>query len=362
MKPWSVLAVFKTVSSVPTAPFHEASAAAQARAWARRSLGPRVKVRRRRGGLILSYRQCKGPALVLAAHLDHPAFHLCRVTDKGALARVKGGLPREFLKGARIEAFASPAKDNRPLGRGVLLEGKSDRFPVSWTEAPARGRKPVFAMLALPPAEVSGAWLRARSIDDTLGCALVLETLRRVARSRARANLTVILHRAEEVGFIGCLDLIRSGSLDPGDAYISVETSRHMPGAAPGAGPILRTGDKTGLFDSDLLAFLEESAERLRKKGLRFQRTRLTGGTCEATAYQAFGFQAAGLSIPLVNYHNRGKDSVEPEAVRLDDLEPAVRLLEDAALRLPASHLRGSMRKRLTNLHRKTSPLLKTRF
>ncbi|MFA6318625.1 MAG: hypothetical protein WC943_14545 [Elusimicrobiota bacterium] len=360
MRPDRVIALFTTLTSVPTAPYFEAASASVVRVWAAANLGARVRLQKLRGGLSLSYKNAPGPSLILAAHLDHPAFHLSSVTRRGARAKVLGGLPREFLKGALVEAFSAKPKDNRPAGVGILLEGKGDRFPVLWSEPPAKGVRPAFAMLALPPAEVRGGWLKSRSIDDTLGCCLALEALRRTTAARAKTNLTVLLHRAEEVGFIGCLDLLTSGALEPGDCFISVETSRRMRGAVPGRGPVIRSGDKAGLFDPNLLAFLEETGAGL--KGLRFQKARLTGGTCEATAAQTSGLQAGGLSIPLVNYHNRGRRRVEPEAVRLSDLEPAVALLTAAAKRFPAAHLRGSLLKRLTNLHRKMAPLLRTPF
>ncbi|MBI4677991.1 MAG: hypothetical protein HY748_10455 [Elusimicrobia bacterium] len=362
MKGSPAISLFKRLTSAPTAPFCEEANIRQVRLWARRRLGDEVRIRRLRGALALAYRKTRGPSLVLAAHLDHPGFHLSSVTARGARAKLFGGLPKEFLPGAEIEAFPARPKGNDPLARGVLEKERKGFFPVAWTSPPAGSRRPVFAVLALPPAQVRGRWLRSRSIDDVLGCALCLEALRRVAASKARTNLTVLLHRAEEAGFVGALDLILSGVLDPGDSFISIETSRRMPGASPGKGPVIRTGDKAGLFDPNLVAFLDETAARLAKRGLRFQRARLTGGTCEATAHQTFGLQAAGLAIPLVNYHNRGRTRVQPEMVRLDDIEPAARLLAEAAFRFPSAHLRGALRRRLRNIHRKHSPLLSKRF
>jgi hypothetical protein len=63
----------------------------------------------------------------------------------------------------------------------------------------------------------------------------------------------------------------------------------------------------------------------------------MAGGSCEATAFGAYGFRAAGLCLPLDNYHNMGNlDQVEKgsgkavpmlEEVALDDFHGLVDLL-----------------------------------
>jgi len=355
MKPGAI-PLFSHLTSVPTAPFRERSVARRARAWIARHLGRGVSVREVRGGLIVSYRGAgKGPALALAAHLDHPAFRVAASTPLGARAELQGGLPPHLLPGARVEAFAAAPTDNVPLARGVIGARPAKAgglWTIRWTEPPRRGTRPAFAVLALTPCEVRNGWLSSRSVDDLLGCAVSLEALRRLAAARAKTNLIVLLNRAEEVGFVGALAMIRSGVLSPDDSYLSIESSRELPGSRPGKGPTIRLGDKACAFDPNLVALLDEAAERLRARGAKVQRLRLTGGTCEATAYQTFGLEAAGVAVPLVNYHNGwGADAVAPERVRVSDVEGAVRLLVEAARLFPAKVLRGSLRARLTKRH-----------
>lgn len=350
-----VCSLFRHLTSVPTAPFREKAVARRAREWIAKNLGPRVTVRSLRGGLIVSYRGAgPGPSLALAAHLDHPGFALTRITAKGALARLQGGLPPHLLPGAAVEAFAANPKDNTPLACGILGPRPKPEGPwsISWTSPPGPDAAPVFAMLALTPYKVKDGWLSSRSMDDLLGCAVSLETLRRLLAARAKTNLTVLLNRAEEVGFVGALDMLRSGALSPDDSYISIESSRELPGSRPGKGPTIRCGDKSTAFDPNLLGLLDEAAARLARRGLRVQRRRLTGGTCEATAYLAFGLETAGVAVPLVNYHNGwGAKAVAPERVRVSDVEGAVRLLIEAARLFPSRTLRGALRARLAALH-----------
>ncbi|MDD5303055.1 MAG: M20/M25/M40 family metallo-hydrolase [Elusimicrobia bacterium] len=349
------LPLFRHLTSVPTAPFRETAVSRKALEWIRANIGARAKVRRLRGGFIVSYRGAgEGPALCLAAHLDHPAFDLLKVTRAGASARLRGGLPPHLLAGAAVEAFAKVPKDNRPLARGVIgPRPKKDGgvWTITWTEPP-KSAKVDFAVLSLPACEVSDGWLMSRSVDDLLGCAISLEAMRRVSKRRAKVNLTVLLNRAEEVGFVGALDMIRSGKLSALDSYLSIESSRELPGSTPGSGPTIRLGDKAAAFDPNLTALLDDAAEVLRKRGTKVQRLRLTGGTCEATAYLAFGFEAGGVAVPLVNYHNGwGADAVAPEKVRLSDVEGAVRLLVEASKLFPGKPLRGALRTRLEKRH-----------
>lgn len=348
------LNLFRHLTSVPTAPFRETAVSAKALEWIREQLGARVKVRRVRGGFIVSYKGAgDGPSLCLAAHLDHPAFALSKVTKAGASGLLRGGLPPHLLEGAAVEAFPRAPKGNVPAARGVIgPRPKKDGAPwtIRWTRAP---EGPVdFAVLALPACEVKDGWLSSRSVDDLLGCAMSLEAMRRLARAKAKANLTVLLNRAEEVGFVGALDMIRSGVLSEYDTYLSIESSRELPGSRPGKGPTVRLGDKATAFDGNATALLDDAAESLRRRGRKVQRLRLTGGTCEATAYLAFGYEAGGVAVPLVNYHNGwGAKAVAPERVRVSDVEGGTALLEEAGRLFGAKVLRGALRARLERRH-----------
>src|SRR2546422_3021104 len=59
------------------------------------------------------------------------------------------------------------------------------------------------------------------------------------------------------------------------------------------------------IFDSEGMRFLRKVAAALtaRRRGFRFQRGLMSGGTCEATAYQEFGFQTDRKSTRLNSSH-----------------------------------------------------------
>jgi endoglucanase len=350
------LALLRRLTSVPTAPYQERAVTRQALGWIKENLGRAVSVKRCRGGVVVRYQgNGQGPSLALAAHLDHPGFRLRKVTPTGAEAELQGGLPAHLLEGCAVEAFAAGATGNVPSARGVLgpRPKKGPFFHIRWTQPPERGARPAFAILALTPYTEKDGWLLSRSIDDLLGCAISLEVLRRVVQSKVKTNLTILLHRAEEVGFMGALDLIHEAKIPLSDSILSIEASRALPGARPGKGPVIRLGDKACLFDPNLIALLDQAALSAKRRGAASQRLRLTGGTCEATAYQAFGYETAGVAVPLVNYHNGwGAKAVAPEMVRLKDVASCVLLLEQAARLFASAVLRGELRARLERRHR----------
>ena len=73
----------------------------------------------------------------------------------------------------------------------------------------------------------------------------------------------------------------------------------------------------------------------------------MSGGTCEATAFGAYGHRATGLCLPLGNYHNMvdidgvaagTADAVlGPEEISLDDFDGLVDLMLVAASDLDAT-------------------------
>jgi hypothetical protein len=95
---------------------------------------------------------------------------------------------------------------------------------------------------------------------------------------------------------------------------ISLETSSERPPAKIGDGPILRVGDKSSIFDSAATATLAQIAA---DSHIPVQRCLMPGGTCEATAYQLYGFRSAALCVALGNYHNCGPGQPNRARVRL---------------------------------------------
>ena len=65
-----------------------------------------------------------------------------------------------------------------------------------------------------------------------------------------------------------------------------------------------------------------------RTKSFQYQRALMPGGTCEATVYDAYGFTAASICVPLGNYHNMdaARKKIGPEYIDLSDWNNMVKL------------------------------------
>jgi endoglucanase len=295
---------------------------------------------------------------VLAAHLDHPGFEIVRqLSSKSWLARFLGGVPDNyFRRGTPVRLM--PGGMAGKLGR---RPGKEKEFELH-TREPLKER-PQFAVWDLEDFAVRKGRIHGRACDDLIGVASILATLIELKRSRARVNVVGVIARAEEIGFLGAMAVAANKELPKNSLVVSLETSRELPGVKMEQGVILRVGDRTSIFDSGAMRFLGEVAAglKLQNKKFQFQRALMSGGTCEATAYQELDFQTAAVCVALGNYHNCGeRNRIRAEFVSVADALSMVELLAAAAKEMPRySQLIGKLPKRLRAMVRDAEPRLK---
>jgi len=325
------LEILRCLLSVPTAPFREEAVVERVRQWARRRgvgfrrdaagnvlLSLPTRLRTRRGGW------------VFAAHMDHPGFVARRRRGRTLWADFIGSVDRAYFPGARVRFFwpggevAGTVRALRPLSEKPWLSCRVE------LDAPAPVPGEAVGMWDLPAMRLRGKRLSSRACDDVVGSAAVVCALDEIVSRRIRADVRVLLTRAEEAAFIGALAACRKGSLGRRARIVAVETSRAQPGAGLGEGVVVRVGDRTRTFDASLTAHVSAVAEGLarRDRTFRYVRRLMPGGTCESTVYGLWGYAATGLCLPLANYHNQGpRGRIAPEQVHADDFASLVRLL-----------------------------------
>lgn len=278
--------IARALLAQPTAPFHEDLVRAEIHLQLAQI--PAVTVEQDAFGNVIARYQngTAEPQFAFAAHMDHPAY----VGDE-----FLGGVPERYL------ASKPPTRD---FG--------------------------AFAMWDLPACEVREGRIYSRACDDLIGCASILATFRSLAESGKEAACYGIFTRAEEVGFIGAIQLAKSRILPKACAIVSLETSSEKGGPVKmGDGVIIRVGDRTSIFDQRATAQLDALAKEAE---IPFQRALMQGGTCEATAYQAYGYRTAALCVALGNYHNCGaEDRIESEYVSISDALGMAQLCAAAA-------------------------------
>lgn len=314
----SLLDVVRAILAQPTAPFHEDAVRGEILQLLAQC--PHVTARLDSFGNVIALYQRgdRSPRFALAAHMDHPAY----VGDE-----FLGGVPESY-------------REKKP---------------------PTRDFGP-FAMWNLPACEIREGRIYSRACDDLIGCAAIVAMFQELEQTGSEASVYGLFTRAEEVGFVGAIHLAKSGDLPRGVTVLSLECSSEKGGACKmGDGAILRVGDRTSIFDSDAMGTLAELAKTAE---IPVQRCLMSGGTCEATAYQLYGYRCGAMCVALGNYHNCGPaDQIEPEFVSIEDVRGMVRLCVEAARSSELSgaandSLRARLEKRADEYAARFSPIV----
>lgn len=310
------------------------------------------------GNMLISRTRTKrsGRPLLITAHLDHPAFVITKVRDARHIeCEFRGGVrPPYFLKSG-VRAIDS--RDTPHTGT-IVEHGKGQLFD----EVVVRFSRPTEALKVgdlatwdLPATRVRRGLLEAPACDDLAGVAAALAAMDELRSRRGIGDVRVLLTRAEEIGFLGAIAACRTGLIPKNAKVIALENSRSFAESPIGGGPILRVGDRISIFHHGLafeVARIAMSMEQ-RRGGFKWQRKLMPGGACEATTFQAFGYEAICLCLPLGNYHNmanlaeviegrRGaKARIAPEFVSVADYHGLVDWLVECGGMLTARRRKG---------------------
>lgn len=287
------------------------------------------------GNLLITQRGVADqPPLLAVAHMDHPAFVITGIDGTNAEFEFRGFVTAPYFEDAEV---AIVSRLDGPEGRVVSYDPETQTGKIAMT-AGAEARVGDIAMFRFRAPEPDSGRFQAPACDDLAGCAAALVALDRMRGRPGLGHFGVLLTRAEEVGLIGAIHAAKHRTIPDDARLISIETSRELPEARIGAGPIIRTGDRATVFDRELTNRISRAVA---EAGLKHQRKLMSGGGCEATAFGAYGYQATGMCLALGNWHNRGNlDAVEAgegeaipmlEEISLDDFHGLIEMLVIAA-------------------------------
>ena len=308
-----LLGIVRPLLECPTAPMFESAVRAEIERQLRGVRG--LELQADPYGNLIAWYGGERPKYAFVAHMDHPGWQL------RPIRRFLGGVPRSLQDKCQVREFGE------------------------------------FGMWDLPAFTLDGDRLYSRACDDLIGCATIIAMLRTLAQTGFGGSVAGVFTRAEEVGFVGAIHLARSKLLPSDATIISLETSKEIPPAKMGEGPIIRVGDRISIFDPQTTDLFVEVAKRAgvasgdnsEQQPIRFQRCLMPGGACEASAFQLYGYRSAALCIALGNYHNcTPDDRIDAEFIDLGDLEGLVTLcVAIAAAGETAENAREALRKRL---------------
>ena len=363
----------------PTAPYREEIVAGVVRRWF--SAAGREKFLSWRedvvGNIHLNYRAGRkgSRTLVLEAHLDHPGFVVTGMERDGTIRAIfRGGVKASCFSDAAVALWIDTQNLDqlqRPVvTRVTQVTAAKGRAPMRVTLAACGMKVPrgTIGTWNLPDAVEHNEIFMARACDDLAGVAACLCVLERLVELEAQCNVTVLLTRAEEVGFAGAIAAAQRRLLPPNCAIIGLETSRATAQAVQGGGPVIRVGDRTSTFSPALTRFMAMTAGGIADESTDFhyQRALMDGGTCDSTVFHAFGYETGAMCLALGNYHNMleaptaGKEPEVPtagpmiasETIHLGDFAAEIELLAHMCVKFP--HYKPGMedlKKRFNDLH-----------
>ena len=302
----------KEVTSLPTAAGYEDRVIGWVANFveARRDLALRSD---KAGNLIITQqrRSYKKP-ICITAHMDHPAFVVRKLlSSREVELEFRGGVQDPYFRDAKIDIFDC---HDRPH-RADITSLNSKIKPFKRIKARlSRTTK------SITPGDI-GRWvlrevghrsiikkgiLYAPACDDVAAVAAALAALDVLRKRKSASDVSVLLTRAEEIGFIGAIAACKLRSVSKRTRLICLENSRSFAESPIGGGPIVRVGDKASVFSPQLTNRISAimTLHQQRNPSFRWQRKLMPGGTCEATTFSSYGYESTCLCLPLGNYHN----------------------------------------------------------
>lgn len=274
--------------------------------------------------------------IAYVAHADHPGFHI-RKHDGMLEAELIGGLDAEKLVGSDVLLHC--LGDQKRSAAGTITEEIISGLYCVKATVDEDFR---FATLALPFLTERDGFVSAPVLDDIVGIASSIATMKRLIDKRVDVDIYVVIHRAEEICMLGAYALAAS-CLIPKNCYvISVDTSSEKAKITEceearalfkvGGGVVLRAFDPlAGTYNRDAVELLNSVHTHLGPTSAQIPLD--LAGTCEAIMYHAFGYRAAGVGIPLQGWHNGYvNEQIVPESLYLSDVESCSNFLFHLAL------------------------------
>ena len=221
-------------------------------------------------------RRSDGPKLLLAAHMDEVGLIVTRVTDEGFCKfDFVGGVDRRVAIGKPV--VLGPEKIPGVIGlKAIHLVSREEGKKVPKTdsmyldigaadkdEALALVQPGTYGAFLGEPEELGEGMLKAKAIDDRVGCAVMLSLL----REELPMDVTFAFTAQEEVGTRGAF--AAAFSVKPDIALVlETTTAADLPGVddhrkvcAPGKGPVISYMDGATIYDRGLFRTLTHLAE-----------------------------------------------------------------------------------------------------
>jgi endoglucanase len=297
------------------------------------------------------------PTVMLAGHIDEIGLMVHHIDDEGFLwVQSVGGWDPQVLVGQRMVIQTDAGAVAGVVGRKAIHLIKRDdgdkavKLKELWIDIgaangeEARGRVSIgdVATIDSDTLELSNEMLAARSIDNRVGAAVVLEALRLARQQGCSAHVIAVATVQEEIGYVAGGGA-RTGAfgLDPQVAVVvdvthatdhpTVDRKEHGD-IRIGAGPVLARG---AAINPVVFRRLREAGDRL-NMDLQVQAIpAMTGTDADAVRMTRSGVAAGLVSVANRYMHSPNqivsmddvRESAELIAAFLGELDPAMEYL-----------------------------------
>ncbi|QKG56805.1 M28 family peptidase [Hymenobacter sp. BRD128] len=299
------------------------------------------------GNLTLSFGQGK-KHLVFVAHMDEVGFVVDSIRPDGRLVLSMKGGAFPWLWEAQPALLHRPGQaalpavfEPRPQYLSAakrLAAGSLTVFAGFASAQQARvagiepGRTTVTMPKALRPLGPNRA--AARGLDDRVGCAALLLSLRQLNPARLPCRVTYVWSTGEEIGLLGSAFAAQSlrdaDVVYPIDTFVSSDAPQESPafGNCPlGQGAVIRVVESINFARRDLVQHVHTLADR---QHIAIQEGMTVGGT-DGLEFMNYGIPSVPLSWP-------GRYSHSPvEVLDYRDIASLVRLLGALQTEAPAT-------------------------
>ena len=239
-----------------------------------------------------------GHKLMLTAHMDEVGFIINDITDDGYLKfAAVGGLDRRVVIGKKVRIGDKKVPGVVGLKAYHLVTAEEEKtvpkLDDMYIDIGAKDREAAEALVALgdlaafesDAVEFGDGMLKAKAIDDRVGCAVML----RLIQQDLPMDCLFVFSAQEEVGTRGAFGA--AFSVTPEIALVlEGTTAADLPGtaahkrvAAPGKGPVLSFMDGGTAYDRELFELLRRLAQ---ENGIPWQTKHYIAGGNDASVIQ----------------------------------------------------------------------------
>jgi endoglucanase len=268
-----------------------------------------------------------GLKIMLAAHMDEIGLMVSHIDNKGfARFTPMGYIHPATLVGSRA-MFTNGALGVINVEKWPLPDDMDRSLRSLYLDFGAKGKQNVpvqvgdVAGFQRPFADLGHAWV-GKSLDDRVGCAILIETLRQLKKTPH--DIYFVFTVQEEVGVRGAAPAAYKVNPDVSIA-VDITDSGDVPGhkhydVKMGCGPAIKAMDNGMLAHPGLKKWMVDTA---RQHNVPYQIEILTLGSSDARAMQMAreGSAAGALSIPCRHLHTPS------EMVNVDDVQQTIKLL-----------------------------------